>query len=712
MRMRVVVACGLLCLLAVAGMAQTLPVTLVPVAADADLPAALAKAGNYFLPAKNYAVKTSIVLEGWENGLIMGAGRLASGSEVNFAAGAGLRISNCKRLTLCNLSLNAANPAGGVIEVTGTVPCEIRLLNCTIASRNVLAPGQTSAPGLIVRGPGKVIAQECHFFHTDPGVLIDHPDADVRILGGNFQSTTTHIRQLRGGLQAYAIGFQLAHSGTDIELNTAAKEPFVIAAVRTEGPGTLVRVPETKEPITLIVKACGIATDKAPFVRYGAAGALAVLGNQSPNGLEATNGVIFSAGNRLGGSYLKAEPYQLGPNAACTAVGDVWSLRRDSDPYKEPCNGPLTAATLAEHGHAVPGNLKFLESGAVFSPIPPAPAPIWVPMPVIANLADLLPSVKLYGAVGDGLADDTAALQKALDENRLGQLFFPAGTYRITKPLFINQRNGGWLAGAGREQTVIVNTAGGGVITSDGCGYAAFSDLCFAVAPGSKAINFNLSWKQQGPNLPGFSGAALQANVFSRCRFVGGTYGLSIGVDDRMGSESLIQDCDFIRCDVGMATRNYNALSNNTVGCRFTDCGTALAQDYAGSYNAFDCRFEESRNADLIMRNSAADAFYIANCVSTAQKLVYGTGHTGAVINVFLDGFTYRGAGPNPIGSYAAGGTVIVLNSNIGPGKLGNGGSISHNTLLLIGSTYNGENPLAASGRAQKYLLPYPAKTP
>ena len=53
-------------------------------------------------------------------------------------------------------------------------------------------------------------------------------------------------------------------------------------------------------------------------------------------------------------------------------------------------------------------------------------------------------SVKDYGAVGDGKADDTAAIQKALEAVRSKDsasrvLYFPAGTYRITATLKLDR---------------------------------------------------------------------------------------------------------------------------------------------------------------------------------------------------------------------------------------------------------------------------------
>jgi hypothetical protein len=62
-------------------------------------------------------------------------------------------------------------------------------------------------------------------------------------------------------------------------------------------------------------------------------------------------------------------------------------------------------------------------------------------------------SVKDFGAVGDGVADDTAAIQAAIDSvgtsttltNKGGEIWFPAGSYKITAT--INARTGVKLSG-------------------------------------------------------------------------------------------------------------------------------------------------------------------------------------------------------------------------------------------------------------------------
>jgi len=63
-----------------------------------------------------------------------------------------------------------------------------------------------------------------------------------------------------------------------------------------------------------------------------------------------------------------------------------------------------------------------------------------------------------YSAVGDGSADDTAAIQAALDDAAFGStsernaVYFPPGLYRITDTLLLTKGMGVRLIGVGRVQ--------------------------------------------------------------------------------------------------------------------------------------------------------------------------------------------------------------------------------------------------------------------
>ena len=72
-------------------------------------------------------------------------------------------------------------------------------------------------------------------------------------------------------------------------------------------------------------------------------------------------------------------------------------------------------------------------------------------------------SVKDFGAVGDGSADDTAAVQAAINANPGRAIFFPAGEYRITSTLTISD-NLTWLVGEHAGRGWAVAGSGGSVI--------------------------------------------------------------------------------------------------------------------------------------------------------------------------------------------------------------------------------------------------------
>ncbi len=177
-----------------------------------------------------------------------------------------------------------------------------------------------------------------------------------------------------------------------------------------------------------------------------------------------------------------------------------------------------------------------------------------------------------------------------------------------------------------------------------------------------------------------------------------------------MGSENLVNDCEFLRNKSGLATRNYNALAEWALRCRFADDGIALDQASAGSFDVFDSRLEHSTQTDFQLRNSAGDCTYVYNTETTTLGNIFNSGHTGAVINALFDGCRYLGKHEGPVTNYASGGSLIFLNSELGGGVIGGGGSIACSTALLIGCTCTQAKPAAIGGRARNYCFPFPVK--
>jgi len=74
--------------------------------------------------------------------------------------------------------------------------------------------------------------------------------------------------------------------------------------------------------------------------------------------------------------------------------------------------------------------------------------------------------VRDFGAVGDGVTNDTAAIQAAIDASSGGEVFLPSGVF-LTGTLTL--RNGSWLVGTGYSINSILKANGnltGGIITA------------------------------------------------------------------------------------------------------------------------------------------------------------------------------------------------------------------------------------------------------
>lgn len=81
---------------------------------------------------------------------------------------------------------------------------------------------------------------------------------------------------------------------------------------------------------------------------------------------------------------------------------------------------------------------------------------------VISRAENGAVDVRTYGAKGNGVADDTAAIQSAIDQH--GRVYIPAGIYRIDPTVGLVVRTGTEITGDGRTRTILLAKAGGGTM--------------------------------------------------------------------------------------------------------------------------------------------------------------------------------------------------------------------------------------------------------
>ncbi len=147
-------------------------------------------------------------------------------------------------------------------------------------------------------------------------------------------------------------------------------------------------------------------------------------------------------------------------------------------------------------------------------------------------------NVKSLGVAGDGKADDTSAIQKAMDAGT-ADLFFPKGVYRITKTIAIDLDKTGFasLSGSGTAR-IVMEGAGPAVHFVGTHGGTA--------APGS--VKANVWESQRTPMVEGieFVGAHAEADAIEAT----GTMQLTL-------SRVVVREC---RHAVHLTTRNRNVL--------------------------------------------------------------------------------------------------------------------------------------------------------
>ena len=215
------------------------------------------------------------------------------------------------------------------------------------------------------------------------------------------------------------------------------------------------------------------------------------------------------------------------------------------------------------------------------------------------------------GAVGDGQADDTDALQAGLTAVTDGKtLYLPPGTYRITRTLELRGPVvGALIVGHGRDTRLVWDgEVGGRMLWCNGVAYSRYVGLSWDGA-GKAAVGFDHASKLR------FETEVRHQHEAYR-DFTG--YGIRIGNEQQLASaEILYRNCLFERCGTAVAMLTFNDYNNTFDGCEFIECGTGV-YDMKGNFYARNCRFERSTETDFAIGSEHGDS--IRRCVSWRSR--------------------------------------------------------------------------------------------
>jgi hypothetical protein len=166
---------------------------------------------------------------------------------------------------------------------------------------------------------------------------------------------------------------------------------------------------------------------------------------------------------------------------------------------------------------------------------------------IAEKLADIV-SVKDFGAVGDGVTDDTAALAAAVAAGR--EVFFPAGNYLISPSAFSGLLSLK-LRGCGRDVTKITLASTGTALTFSNCQWLQVSDLTIQAIGTAQALANAI-----GVQLDTGTGNSL----IERVNFVGFSLdGLRmVGLVGNQLSGITLNDCYFLGCGRYQIYGNYS----------------------------------------------------------------------------------------------------------------------------------------------------------
>jgi len=342
------------------------------------------------------------------------------------------------------------------------------------------------------------------------------------------------------------------------------------------------------------------------------------------------------------GGFIKAMGYSWPDARVWPVVHQKWGLwvstRGEAlPPLGKPQPIDLQMDLLAGH---VPG-LR-----AVSAPIPELPRLDW------EQRSDWVNVKKSFGAVGDGKADDTAALQSALDSLKDGYdspntLYLPRGIYRITKTLHWKNLYSKHIVGDGRDTRIVWDGAAGGVTRDPySSKWSEEPSVMFHSDGATAGVRFEgIIWDGGGKAVIGInhcSSTHYESHVIHRHeKFINmGTGIMSSGSPwfpyRNATAEVMFDNCLFANVASGLIFGSYNALDNTVVNCGFYYCGTGV-RNWVGNVYIRDCHFEGSREHDIFTHVGDISAL---RCTSFgSQRFLHNSGNLFVMQDCHVEGW-------------------------------------------------------------------------
>ena len=309
-----------------------------------------------------------------------------------------------------------------------------------------------------------------------------------------------------------------------------------------------------------------------------------------------------------------------------------------------------------------------------------------------------------YGAVGNGTADDTSALQSAL--NDLGKsghaavLYIPAGTYRITSTVTLQSQQYVSIIGADPSTTTLKwgGASGGVLLHIDGVAYSRFDRLTFA-GSGTAAVLVDQA-------LTGYSQGQIfdTGNEYADDVFQDATYGIRGGNNNLGAAESSVLRCQFLRqTGAGIILKNFNALDWFIWYCTFSDNYDGVSNTPgAGNFHVFGSLFQRSTNADIDIGNTGLFSFRYNTSIGSKQFFTTPQEYANGA-ELMFQGNTIADTTSDTAINIGTMGPVFLIDNVIASRSGATGAAVVQNAIdvpdmVAVGNTFTVNNPMTVTG--------------